>query len=464
MPKEKTRHDMFQAHSPHMERLYRLAVVGLLLLSAAALPMTVFVMVALLQEQEIVEGLIRKLPLDAKGAGEALAGKLRWQFRLTILIVLNVAVTAIAVALLWRAYHLSQESLRDVKALAGDILSSMDQAVITMDLDGIVTSINRRGRELLMPRTECIGRPLTEFSAVVPLSELRLDWKVEKFITFARNFNTKSGGCDRVLRAFCHSLRDTNGNKIGFVLMLRDVTERFLIEERMRRMERYMGMGSLAAGLQHEIKNPLAALSLHVQLLEEQLEEERVSEDTRPMLGVIKTEVARIGDVLEGFRDFASVLKLNLAPMNLRELIQHQVDLIAPQAAAQSIDIIVRIADDLPEFVAADHVRLEQVLLNLLVNAMEAMPEGGKVILSAFADEKFIHIEVSDTGHGVAEDLRDRIFDPYFTTKSEGTGLGLPLCDKIMRQHNGGLDCLTSPLGTTFQLILPNTTSPDGIE
>lgn len=455
---------MFQAQSPNTERLYRLAVIGLLLLSAAALPVTIFVMVALFQEQAIVEGLIRDLPLDAKGAAEGLAGKLRWQFRLTILIVLNVAVTAIAVALLWRAYHLSQESLRDVKALAGDILSSMDQAVITMDLDGIVTSINRRGREMLMPQTECIGRPLTELSAVVPLSELRLDWKVEKFITFARNFSAKSGGCDRVLRAFCQSLSDTNGNKIGFVLLLRDVTERFLIEERMRRMERYMGLGSLAAGLQHEIKNPLAALSLHVQLLEEQLEEESASDGARPMLGVIKTEVARIGDVLEGFRDFASVLKLNLAPMNLRDLIHHQIDLIAPQAAAHAVEIHLRIAEDLPAYVLADRVRLEQVLLNLLVNAMEAMPGGGKIIVSAFADEKSVHIEVSDTGHGVAEDLRDRIFDPYFTTKSEGTGLGLPLCDKIMRQHNGGLDCLTSPLGTTFQLILPNTTSADGLE
>ncbi|MCA9070981.1 MAG: PAS domain-containing sensor histidine kinase, partial [Planctomycetaceae bacterium] len=255
--------------------------------------------------------------------------------------------------------------------------------------------------------------------------------------------------------AFCQTLNDFEGKEIGNVLQLRDVTERVLVDDRMRRMERYLGLGSLAGGLHHEIKNPLAALSLHVQLLEEQIEERDPSDETLRMLGVIKKEVHRIGDVLQSFQDFASIGRLNLGPVNLPELIQRQVKLVRPRADQRKVTIHIEpSAESLPT-IEADQTRLEQVLLNLILNSMEAMPEGGEVTISAQHADDVVHLEVSDTGPGVPDDLRDRIFDPYFTTKSEGTGLGLALCDKIMRQHQGGLDYRSTDRGATFRLTLP---------
>jgi len=445
---------MFRVHHTETKKTYRLAVIGLLLLSVAALSVTVWVMIDFLREQSIVEGLIENLPADARDSAKLLAGELRWQFRLTILVVLNVVVTGIAVVLFSQAYRSSQESLRDIKALASDILSSVDQAVITTDLTGNITSINRRALELLTPESECVGQPL-EVLSTVPLHDFRNDWLAEQSTMVMRDFHlSKKGAKDRTLRAFCQALRDYEGIETGNVLQLRDVSERVLIEDQMRRMERYMGLGSLVGGLHHEIKNPLAALSLHVQLLEEQIDDQGTSVEVRQMLGVIKTEVTRIGGVLEGFRDFASIGQLKLALLNLINLITGIVELVKPRAEQCKIDITVNSINSLVE-ILGDRVRLEQVVLNLIVNAMEAMPDGGKISIDVVILTDVAQVEVTDSGAGIPVELQDKVLDPYFTTKNEGTGLGLAICDKIMRQHHGSLEFRTSERGTTFLITLP---------
>lgn len=446
---------MFRVQSEETGEFYRLAIVGLLMMSTAALGVTIWVMIDFLHEQEIVDDLIRRLPDDATQSAKVLAGELRWQFRLTMLVLLNLIVTGFAVVLLWRAYRSSQESLRDIKALAGDILSSMDQAVITTDAEGNVTSINRRGLELLGPQEECVGRPLSTLSDKLPLDDFRTQWQEKKNAAMTQDFTIDGNGSERTLRAFCQTLSDHEDNEIGNVLQLQNVTERLLIEDRMRRMEKYMGLGTLAAGLHHEIKNPLAALSLHVQLLEEDIDGGSMSNDTQQMLGVIKTEVSRIGGVLEGFRDFASIDRLSLAPVDLQSLIQRQVELVRPTAERQQVTTEVLVpTHDLPS-VVADQIRLEQVLLNLLLNALEAMPDGGSVTIRPFRAGEFAGIEVTDSGTGIPSELHDRVFDAYFTTKGSGTGLGLAMCDKIMRQHDGSLTFRSCSMGTSFKMTLP---------
>jgi len=445
---------MFRVRSADSDRTLRFAIIAVLTLSVAALSVTVWVMIDFLAEQEIVKELIRELPPGARSKAEALAGELRWQFRLSMLIVLNLVVTAFALVLLTRAYRSSQRSLRDIKALAADILSSMDQAVMTTDVAGNVTSINQRGMMMLSAGVDCVGHPLEHLSNVIPLERLRSDWHVECPESLVRDSFVTCDGTERVWRAYCQALNDYEGHRIGNVLQIRDVTQTTLIEDRMRRMERYMGLGSLAAGLHHEIKNPLAALSLHVQLLEEQIEADDVSQEVQQMLGVIGAEVTRIGGVLESFRDFASVDELNLCHVDLVELVRRQVELATPRIRNSQIHVRQEISSGIPE-VMADSVRIEQVLLNLILNATDAMPEGGELTITMRARNDAVIIAVSDTGRGIPTDLRDRILDPYFTTKSAGTGLGLALCDKILRQHNGTLDFSSSSSGTTFELTLP---------
>jgi signal transduction histidine kinase len=148
-----------------------------------------------------------------------------------------------------------------------------------------------------------------------------------------------------------------------------------------------------------------------------------------------------------------------LADVDLVELIDRQVRLIGPQAETQGIDVQVKLpAGPLPT-VRVDRVRLEQVLLNLMINAMEAMPDGGTIEVQASIvrqeTRNSVRIEIIDMGPGVPENLRSRIFDPYFTTKGEGTGMGLALCDKIIRQHHGLLDFHSTEHGSVFDITLP---------
>lgn len=435
------------------KKTYRLAVVGLSLLSTTALAITIWILVDFQKEQAIVGSLMQDLPRRAQGPAKYLAGELRWQFRLTILVVINLIVTSIALILLWRAYHASQASLRDFKAFAGDVLSTLDLGIVTTDSSGKVTSINPRGIELLDTHPNCIEKPIEQLNSV-PLQEYIDDWMVTRSPVMNRDFRVEQQGNTRLLRAYCQILKDHEGNDAGHVVQLRDETERALIEERMRRMERYMGLGSLAGGLHHEIKNPLAALSLHVQLLEEQLEADGTSDENRRMLGVIRTEVTRIGGVLESFRDFASIDLLNATSFNLVATLRQQIELMQPHARQQGVQILFNPCES-ESIITADPNRIEQVFLNLIINALEAMPDGGTLTISTQRTARAMRIDVADTGDGIPSNLADKVFDPYFTTKGTGTGLGLALCDKIVRQHQGTLEFCSSNDGTTFKVTLP---------
>lgn len=450
---------MFHVPQHDPQRGFHPAIAGLMVLSLASLAVTVWVMVEFLHEQEIVANLLQRVPPDVLAETEELAGELRWQFRLLSLIILNLVATAIAVVLLSRAWRSSEASLRDFKALAADILSSMDQAVITTDLGGVVTSINRRGYELLGLQQDSVDRALSDLPLGGELEVFLQDAAQHEPSEFTRDFPLNTPAATRTLRAFAQPLCNHEEDQIGKVLQLRDVTERVLMEDRMRRMERYIGLGSLAAGLHHEIKNPLAALSLHVQLLEERFDGEAVSNEILAMLEVIRNEVNRVIGVLESFRDYASVGELSRSAFALGELIDRQLRLISPQAARQHIAIREEHPSAPLPPIEADRGKLEQVLLNLLVNAMEAMPDGGTLTVRLRREESAEHpsvcIDVADTGPGIPENLRSRILDPYFTTKRHGTGMGLALCEKILQQHDGSLEFHSGPTGTVFTIRLP---------
>jgi two-component system nitrogen regulation sensor histidine kinase GlnL len=189
-------------------------------------------------------------------------------------------------------------------------------------------------------------------------------------------------------------------------------------------------------------------------LLEEKLEGQE-DEEVTENLGVLKMEVGRISGVLESFRDFASIERLNRKATDLPQLVRQTVDLVRPKAEQQGVRISLNLHGDSLPALSADATRLEQVLLNLVVNALEAMQHGGKLTVSMRCDAEQATIEVADTGRGIPESVRSRIFDPYLTTKSAGSGLGLALSDKIIRQHGGDIDFQTSSAGSVFRISLP---------
>jgi signal transduction histidine kinase len=427
---------------------------------AFAAAVTVWLVVETRKEQRTIAQLLSDGSTTvAKDVG-TLPEELRWQLGFSILVLVILAATAIALVRVFRALLAAQESLREVRMLAGNILTSMDHAVVTTDRDGRITSINPRGQELLDVDFDCVGRPIAE----IRRDGMRLDDITEGVLRSGcgshDNDLTKAHGDERQhLRADCHLLKDTDDRVLGTVLHVRDVTVRALMEERLRRMERFMGLGTLAAGLHHEIKNPLSALSLHVQLLEEHFGGD-ADQEVAENLAVLKTEVTRIGGVLESFRDFAALQKLNRSDASLAEIVEQTVRLIRPQAERQNVGVMVeRLADSSPR-AFVDVSKLEQVVLNVVLNGMEAMPEGGELTIRVGEAAGMAHIEIADTGSGIPENIGSQVFDPYFTTKGEGSGMGLAICDKIIRQHGGQIDFESSPEGTVFRLSIPMETPP----
>ncbi len=431
------------------------AMLALLAAIAAAALVTVWLTWMLHVEQQMIADLVKGKAEATSDVARALPTELRWQFGLAIVVVLILVATAAALVVIRQAYLASRRSLRELKVLAGDIFASMIQGVVSTNCDGVITSINPRGCELLDVGPQHVGRPIMAVSRPeVPLDKLSREVLERRRTVSDRSFTVLRNGHTQRLQADCHLLRDTDGAVLGSVLHLRDVTERVLIEERMRRMERYMGLGSLAVGLHHEIKNPLTALSLHVQLLEERLAGQRAA-DVDELLGVLKTEVTRLGGVLETFRDFAAFRTLVVQPSDVMELVDKAVRLVRPQADKQNVRIALMQPEPVLPAMSLDPVKFEQVLLNLIINALEAMPKGGELTIRVSGSDDQLRVDVADTGCGIPPEVQRRIFDPYFTTKSDGVGIGLAWCEKIVQQHQGQIEFETGPKGTTFKVTIP---------
>jgi PAS domain S-box-containing protein len=368
-------------------------------------------------------------------------------------------ILACCLAAMWwlrRRYLSSQQSLRHVKMLAHDILASMDRGVVTTNRDGIITSINSAAIKLLAVDFECVGRPLASISPLeVPLVDVHAEVIEGRSSILDREVNVDRSGRVLCLRVSGHVLQDRSGEALGCVIHLRDATEHVLLQERMRRMERFLSLATLASGLHHEIKNPLTALSIHIQLLEEHLAERQSEPMVDEMVGVIKTEVCRLNGVLESFRSFAHLQRLSIQPTDALGIVENAIRLIRPQAAEQKVRITLMHPDtELPR-VPLDAEKFEQAVLNLVINALEAMPEGGTLAVSAAAIDGVFRVSVQDSGPGIPPEVQENLFLPYFSTKTKGTGMGLALSEKLVAQHGGRIQYRTGTEGTTFEITVP---------
>jgi PAS domain S-box-containing protein len=366
---------------------------------------------------------------------------------------------AAGVAAIWwlrRRYVSSQKSLRQLKVLAHDILASMDSGVVTTNREGVINSINSAGIRLLEVDSECVGQSLAAIApADIPLVEVYREVVGNRVAVRDRDFDVERTGRILRLRVDGHALNDAQGTSLGCVIHVRDVTERKLLEERMRRMERFLSLTTLASGLHHEIKNPLTALSIHLQLLEENLSNGHLGEAVDELLGVLKTEVCRLNGVLEDFRSFANLQNLTIQPTDALEVLEKTLRLIRPQAAEQQVQItLLHPEKELPP-VPLDAEKFEQAVLNLVINALEAMPEGGQLRVSATVIGGEFRVSIQDSGPGIPPEIQASVFQPYFSTKSKGSGMGLALCEKLIGQHGGHIGYQTGAEGTTFEISIP---------
>jgi signal transduction histidine kinase len=233
--------------------------------------------------------------------------------------------------------------------------------------------------------------------------------------------------------------------------------------ERLR--AQYAEISQLAGGLAHEIRNPLSTLSLNLDLLLEDFQNPETPRDRRVLqrLERLRPEVQRLHGILESFLRFARVQELKLVPTDLNSVIDELRDFYEPHAATKGIVIRTRFARDLP-LCRLDAELLKQAVLNLVLNAEHAMPSGGELILTTRREGPWVVLEVIDTGVGMNEELRLRIFDAFFSTRAAGSGLGLPTTRKIIEAHGGSID-VQSELGkgSQFSVRLPVYDGGDGL-
>lgn len=221
--------------------------------------------------------------------------------------------------------------------------------------------------------------------------------------------------------------------------------------EQLRRADRLSAIGQLAASLAHEIRNPLGSIEGAVDILERHGTDEKRLE----FLSIIKKECQRLSRLLANLLDFAKPRKPQVAAVNVRQVVEAVVNLTRHAAERSAIVLEVETEPNL-DSIEGDAEQLQQVILNLTLNAIQAMPEGGKIRLDVRQRNSEIAIEIVDQGHGVREADTDRIFDPFYTTKQAGTGLGLSVAHQIVSQHGGRIMVRRNPdRGMSFTVVLP---------
>ena len=229
------------------------------------------------------------------------------------------------------------------------------------------------------------------------------------------------------------------------------------LQRRARQAERLAELGTLTGGLAHEIKNPLSTIQLNLQLLREDLpEHEPSTARIVNRLTTVQKEASRLRDILDDFLRFAGKMELDRRPLDLNRLLEEMVDFFHPQAQIQRVQLRFRPGDGGPLVAPVDERMMKQALLNLMINGVQAMPQGGELILSARCEDGRALIDVIDTGRGMEPDVLNRIFDAYYSTKKGGHGLGLAISKRIVEEHGGAITAVSEVgKGTNFRIALP---------
>jgi hypothetical protein len=243
------------------------------------------------------------------------------------------------------------------------------------------------------------------------------------------------------------------GRGTGLLVRLRDPEAARQVGRQLQTADRLSAISRITSGVAHEVKNPLNAILMHVEVARMKLA--RADTEVGPQMEVISREILRLDRVVKTFLDFTRPVELHPAEVSLDGFVREIVDLAEPQAAAAGIHVSVTDDSDAAR-IRVDVDLMKQAILNVVVNAIQAMPHGGELRIECGVRDEEAEIRISDTGTGIPPELRDKIFRLYYTTKPEGSGIGLAMTFRIVQLHDGTIDFTSeSGKGTTFVLRLP---------
>jgi signal transduction histidine kinase len=332
------------------------------------------------------------------------------------------------------------------------LLKNLVNGVLATDASGTITTCNHEAASILRTDPDQIcGKSMHELPP--PLEAvLQQVFEKDEVVKDREIILPRNGEGSRSLNVGASLFKDLEQNVIGSLLVLQDRTAIRALEEQVKRSERLASLGTLSAGMAHEIKNPLVTLKTFTQLLPERFEDPDFRET---FSNLADKEIGRIDTLVNQLLSFARPAKPKLEPMHLHDLLKSHIKWFRHQAENSNIKIEEHYGTD-QDLILADDDQLRQVFLNLLLNAQQVMPEGGTISLRTRRSGFCIRVTVSDTGKGIIPDDLDHVFDPFFTTKSSGTGLGLAVAHQILIEHKSEIR-VTSQLGegSNFDLYFP---------
>jgi two-component system, NtrC family, sensor histidine kinase HydH len=365
-------------------------------------------------------------------------------------ILIFVAFLTIAALIATQNFRLSRQRINAMESFTGNILEQMRDAVVTIDSQRRITIFNHQAEILFeVKEKDILGKQFDElpetnqkrlaqiYSASSP--ELTIEFGPEKIRTIAISISTTN---------------KPDGTMESQTAVIKDLTETRQMEREIQRKEKLTAMGELAAGVAHEIRNPLNAISMIAQRYEKEFVPRTDIKEYRSLTQVLKKESARVNGIIQQFLRFARPPKIKIAQVSVKEFVKHISTIIDGQAKERRVKFTAYCSYE-GKF-QIDHELMTQALLNLLQNALEAISAKGTVALNVFRAEKDIILEVRDTGIGIPKENLEKIFNLYFTTKAKGNGMGLAITQQIIAQHQGQIQVKSvSSKGTIFTISIP---------
>jgi signal transduction histidine kinase len=348
------------------------------------------------------------------------------------------------------------------------IVSSMRNGVLAIHRDGTLALMNAEAYRIfaLTPDGSDVGRPFADVLRSRP-AIVRVLGGAFEMSHLPNRAELRLKDLDRVIGYTLSQVRDDHDRPIGAVLFFKDLTQVEQLEERERLRDRLASLGEMAAGMAHELRNPLAGIEVMAGLLRRQVPD---SKDAQSLLADIISEAKLANAIVVEMLEFVRPVRLQVEQTDLADVLSQAISLAETKASRGSVQVTMDVEAGLP-MIDGDHTQLSQVFINLVANAFEALEGKGHLAISAvksameqdpaFAGEPAepipaVVVDVADDGPGVPPHLTDRIFNPFFTTKVTGSGLGLAIVRKIIDAHDGRIDLNSSPeKGTRFRVTLP---------
>jgi PAS domain S-box-containing protein len=361
-------------------------------------------------------------------------------------------------------YRLSRE-LDNVKNFTESIIQSIGSGIIITEMNDLITYINKAGERILgYSKEELIGNPFGMLALREKQSIIHsLLENPDDIDTRREGWLKRKDQSEFPIGFTINNHLSNRGDIIGKIVVFRDMTNVFKIQEEILRMDRLVSLGKLASGIAHELRNPLAGIKTTAQALSEELAKE---DGKREYLNRITKEIDRLNELLKTFFSFAKPQQLNLVQCHIKDIINEIIPFLMKEIADKGIHFVEVYPPGLAK-IQVDKTQMHQVFLNLFLNAIQAMSDGGelKIEVSSITPStaesgkaKLIKIVISDTGKGIPPHIVDKVFDPFFTTKPRGIGLGLSITYQIIKKHGGTINVESKwENGTSFVITLPES-------